>query len=373
MTKKCYRDKVILEQKIARLAIIFFGQVIINMESIFETLIEEKRGEEASKLDAISIVSSLFGDLMDREKDVLVRRFGLNGDKKETLEKIGKIHQLTRERVRQIESSSLKKIKKLDSLEENLAVLKEVVETLLDQHGGLMRRDYLLDILTVACLEIIDGKKENDEKERSTYRNHFDFLLSRVLNNDFELLSESEKFNSSLKLKETSTEHLEALAEDLMAKIETFKKTLSTEELLQLLKDLDSYNQYQEKLKKEKEVDLFKILKSQTFPDKAEIINSNKILYSLMQAIKNLERNKFGYWGIASWHEIKPKTINDKIFLVLKNAGEPLHFTEIARRINEVGFDKKTANPATVHNELILDNRYILTGRGMYGLKEWNN
>ena len=343
------------------------------MDSILETLIEEKRGEEASKLDAVSIVSGLFGDLMDREKDVLVRRFGLKGDKKETLEKIGKLHQLTRERVRQIESSSLKKIKKLDTLEEDLSVLKNVVEALLEQHGGLMRREYLLDILTVFCLEIIDENKEADEKEKSSYRNHFDFLLSRVLNNDFELVSESENFNASLKLKETSTEHLEELANDLMAKVETFKKTLTTEELLDLLKELDSYNKYQEELTGgETDVDLSKILKSQTFPDKAELINSNKILYSLMQSIKNLERNKFGHWGVASWQEVKPKTINDKIFLVLKNAGEPLHFTEIARRINDVGFDKKVANPATVHNELILDNRYILTGRGMYGLKEWN-
>jgi len=56
----------------------------------------------------------------------------------------------------------------------------------------------------------------------------------------------------------------------------------------------------------------------------------------------------------------------------LKNNGEPMHFTEIADKINEVGFDHKKANSGTCHNELILDDRYVLTGRGMYGLKEWN-
>ncbi|MCX6795675.1 MAG: HTH domain-containing protein [Candidatus Falkowbacteria bacterium] len=342
------------------------------MGSILETLIKEKRGEEASKLNAVQIVSNLFGDLMDREKDVLVRRFGLQGEKKETLEKIGKLHQLTRERVRQIESSSLKKIKKLETLEGDLAVLKEVVESLLEQHGGLMRRDYLLDILTVFCLEIIDGNNESSQQEKTSYRNNFDFILSRVLADNFDFVSESEQFNSSLKSKDSSINHLEELANDLMEKVDALKKTLSTEELLDLLKELDSYNKYQEQLTFDGDVDISAILKSETFPDKAEVINSNKILYSLMQAIKSLERNKFGHWGVSSWQEVKPKTINDKIFLVLKNAGEPLHFTEIARRINEVGFDKKVANPATVHNELILDNRYILTGRGMYGLKEWN-
>ena len=342
------------------------------MESILETLIKEKHGEEASKLNAVKIVDNLFGDLMDREKDVLVRRFGLKGEKKETLEKIGKLHQLTRERVRQIESSSLKKIKKLETLEEDLSVLRGVVESLLDQHGGLMRREYLLDILTVFCLEIINENEDADDQEKASYRNNFDFILSRVLADEFDFLSESDQFNSSLKTKGLSVEHLEELAEDLMKKVNGLKKTLSTEELLELLKELDSYTKYQEKMTVDDDADISPILASETFPDKAEVINNNKILYSLMQAIKSLERNKFGHWGVSSWQEVKPKTINDKIFLVLKNAGEPLHFTEIARRINEVGFDKKVANPATVHNELILDNRYILTGRGMYGLKEWN-
>lgn len=31
----------------------------------------------------------------------------------------------------------------------------------------------------------------------------------------------------------------------------------------------------------------------------------------------------------------------------------------------------KTVNTATVHNELILDDKYILVGRGLYALKEW--
>ena len=87
--------------------------------------------------------------------------------------------------------------------------------------------------------------------------------------------------------------------------------------------------------------------------------------------MKDLERNKYGEWGKSDWQEIKPKTVNDKIFLVLKHEGSPLHFTKIAEKINEKHFDKKKANAATVHNELILDNRYVLVDRGTYGLKEW--
>ena len=39
--------------------------------------------------------------------------------------------------------------------------------------------------------------------------------------------------------------------------------------------------------------------------------------------------------------------------------------------VNEIAFDKKIANAATVHNELILDNKYVLIGRGLYTLREW--
>ena len=48
-----------------------------------------------------------------------------------------------------------------------------------------------------------------------------------------------------------------------------------------------------------------------------------------------------------------------------------MHFEQIAEQINEIGFDGKKANAATVHNELILDDKYVLVGRGLYGLKDW--
>lgn len=343
------------------------------MENILERIIVEEKGEEITRLDAMKIVNGLFSELMERERDVLSRRFGLQGDKAETLEKIGSLHKLTRERVRQIESASIRKIKKLDSLEQYISGLKYAVRRLLEEHGGLIRRDYLLDILTVISLELNAENKESatDEKLRQIYKNHYNFLLSRLMADDLELVNVSDKFAPSFKLKTAAIDYLEELADDLINKVDGLKKTLKTEDLLELLKQLDVYNKYQEKLTKETDLNIESIFKSKTFPDKAEIINSNKILYSLMQALKNLERNKYGFWGIANWQEIKPKTVNDKIYLVLKNEGQPLHFTAIADKINEMQFDKKKANAATVHNELILDSRYVLVSRGTYGLKEW--
>jgi RNA polymerase primary sigma factor/RNA polymerase nonessential primary-like sigma factor len=49
--------------------------------------------------------------LKENEKQVIVLRFGLDGDEPKTLEDIGKIFGLTRERVRQIEASALAKMR----------------------------------------------------------------------------------------------------------------------------------------------------------------------------------------------------------------------------------------------------------------------
>jgi RNA polymerase primary sigma factor len=52
-------------------------------------------------------------DLAVNERKVLRRRFGLEGDEPETLEAIGQTLGLTRERVRQIETAGLRKLRAL--------------------------------------------------------------------------------------------------------------------------------------------------------------------------------------------------------------------------------------------------------------------
>jgi hypothetical protein len=244
-------------------------------------------------------------------------------------------------------------------------VIKQTVGQLLNENGGLMEREYLLDILAMFC---IDDKATDADRE--LYKRHFDFVISKLLEDDVEKIEKSEHFNSFYKVKDLTVNHLEEIVHELTAEIEQAKKTVNIEQLLQLIKNSDSYNEHKEKMASSTDSDLTPIFKNEIFPEKGEIINANKILYSLIQAAKNIDRNKFGDWGLNAWPEITPKKISDKIYLVLKEKGEPMHFTEIADRINEVGFDHKKANAGTVHNELILDDRYVLTDRGMYGLKE---
>ena len=57
-------------------------------------------------------IEEVLEHLNDREKEVIKLRFGLTPDKSErTLEEIGQALNVTRERVRQIESSAIKKLR----------------------------------------------------------------------------------------------------------------------------------------------------------------------------------------------------------------------------------------------------------------------
>lgn len=55
----------------------------------------------------------LLNMLTDREKKILTLRFGLNDKKPKTLEEIGKVFEISRERIRQIELEAVEKLRKI--------------------------------------------------------------------------------------------------------------------------------------------------------------------------------------------------------------------------------------------------------------------
>lgn len=58
-----------------------------------------------------ALLKEVMAALSDREKAILALRFGLNDGVEKTLEEIGKVFGVTRERIRQIESEALKKLR----------------------------------------------------------------------------------------------------------------------------------------------------------------------------------------------------------------------------------------------------------------------
>lgn len=336
-------------------------------KSILDQIITNQQREEVEKLDAVELAESLFGELNERERDVLARRFGLHNGIKETLENIGNIHKLTRERIRQIETSGVKKLRMLKNLDEHINGLRKIINQLLEEHGGLMEKEYLLNNLVNFS---VGGLNKNKE-DIVLHKNHLDFLISKLLHDYFEEINNSKYFKESFKLKHQDFDHLEELAEELVAKVKELKNIYATNDLIDIFYGLDGYNKHKEKLEVPNNLNISNIFANEIFKEDPELINKNKVVYSIIQASKHIEQNKFGHWGIHDWKEVKPKTINDKIYLILKNNGKPMHFVKITEKINQINFDDKEANAATVHNELILDNKYVLVGRGLYSLKEW--
>ncbi len=336
--------------------------------SILDTIMNQVQAEKIGHLDVMEMIEKLFTNLNEREQDILKRRFGLNQPKKATLEEIGQTHHLTRERIRQIETGSINKIKKVEKITEIVSDLRTLVNQLLEDHGGAMDKEYLFDILLVLALD--PDKLKNTDNE--VFRNHFNFILGRILDSDYKETDNLRHFNPLLSLKYQEFEHLEEVAQDLLRNVKAAKHLFLTTDLVDATTKLDSYKKHQGKLSSSKEsLDLLKTLEQVLPVQDAGVANELKPLYSLLRAMTDIEQNKFGDWGHREWRDVKPKTINDKIYLVLKHNGKPLHYQLIAKKINETGFDGKKVNTATVHNELILDDKYVLVGRGLYALKEW--
>ncbi len=82
-----------------------------------DQLEDETAGPEETLLGSnlVEKLSAALGKLNDRERDIVTRRFGLDGNEPDTLETLALKYSLTRERVRQIEVASLKKLRDGDS------------------------------------------------------------------------------------------------------------------------------------------------------------------------------------------------------------------------------------------------------------------
>ena len=59
-----------------------------------------------------SQIEEALNDLTEKETKIIEMRFGLNDEKEQTLEEVGKKFQVTRERIRQIEKQALRKLRK---------------------------------------------------------------------------------------------------------------------------------------------------------------------------------------------------------------------------------------------------------------------
>ncbi len=108
-------DKVRSILKIAQEAISLETPVGDEGDSSFGDFIEDKGAESPANSTAFSVFQEKLGDVLnsltEREEKVLRLRFGLGDGYPRTLEEVGSVFNVTRERVRQIEAKALRKMR----------------------------------------------------------------------------------------------------------------------------------------------------------------------------------------------------------------------------------------------------------------------
>ncbi len=108
-------DKVRGILKIAQEPISLQTPIGEDGDTHFGDFIEDKRAISPANATAYSMLKEQIGDVLvtlsDRERQVLLLRFGLQDGSPRTLEEVGQMFNVTRERVRQIEAKALRKLR----------------------------------------------------------------------------------------------------------------------------------------------------------------------------------------------------------------------------------------------------------------------
>jgi hypothetical protein len=268
------------------------------------------------------LLEKWFAEFNPKQRKVVTARFGLKSGEKATLQEIGNELGVTRERVRQIGDYLLKKLSA--PIQKEAETLLRSAESYLASLGGVVKDDEFL-------AEVADKFLNKESAKNLDRKLAFIFLAAGMPQYQ----------------KETDDYHAFWYTDEAAKrKFLDFSKKV---------------HQHFKSSKKEK------ILSDKSYRKEFPDLESKREL----NIAKFFGVNMFGDFGLSEWPEIRPKTIRDKAYLVLKKNAKPMHFEEIANAIGKLHPERKGAHIQTVHNELIKGaEKFVLVGRGIYGLSE---
>jgi hypothetical protein len=282
---------------------------------------EEEIQTTNSELNVEGVVKDILETIeREREREIISRRFGLF-DRRETLEQIGELLGITRERVRQLEKAVITRLKA--AAERDLPHIKDVERTL----GA-----HLNDMGKVARISDITGRvtKLNTKTDQARVA----FLAN--LSPGIAVIDDNDHFFHAVGL---AADHTEKNIRDHVGRI---------------IEAISGIGQ---------PTDINTI---------AEKVGNSDVKHT--QALAGISKNIAtlnGRWGLVKWPMVNPKNIRDKIYVILHDNGKPMHFNEISEAIKGSNLRRKDVTTQAIHNELIKDPRFVLIGRGIYALKEW--
>jgi DNA-directed RNA polymerase delta subunit len=256
----------------------------------------------------------------EREREIISRRFGLF-DRKETLEQIGELLGITRERVRQLEKAILIRLK--IAAEEGMPEVQDLEKVFVRHLHELGRAAKISDLSAK-----VSAKNTDQDKAHVAFVSE---LAPHLV-----VLNENDNYHHGVAIKEYHDEaKLKRYIDEIVKTVKTHGEALTAEEL-------------------HAKVD-------HEHPDHV------RALASLSKNLATLKDK----WGLTKWPTVNPKNIRDKIYVILQENGKPMHFSEIAGAIKDSDFKRKDVTTQAIHNELIKDKRFVLIGRGIYALHEW--
>jgi Sigma-70, region 4 len=295
---------------------------------ILDTIIHTKQNESLSQFKPSDVVKEVLDLLKERDRRILINRYGLEGNESKTLAAIGQEQNLTRERVRQIEKDLLKQLKKTSLQKQSFASAKDFLLDIITEHGRIVAEESLLMHLNI---------EDQREKNALIFILHLIEELEHFIHDNYKKAWVTVLFKQDL---------LAGFVNESKKIIGQKNVPLPAEEFLEHFKQTQFYKDNQNEL-------------------------SDRVILNYLELTVEIEKNVFGHWGLSLWKEVKPKDVGDKAYLVMKHHKKPEHYSVITEMINKAGFDERKAYKETVHNELIKDQRFILIGRGIYALSEW--
>ena len=271
-----------------------------------------------------NVTRDLLAGLPERSRKVLTDRYGLSpkGESR-TLDAIGQEYGITRERILQIENHSLAIVRESEAYQ-TLALHLEDLKRAIGTLGG------------VVAEETIAAKVPKTEGER----NHVIFLLT--VSHHFNDRREDANFKTRWHVDEQLAVAVERALTNLYESLEANRLT-PEEEFIEAFA---------------------KLLKQEGIKNRP-----SDVLMHWLHISKRIGKNPLGEWGRVESPHVRIKNTRDFAYLTLKRHGSPMHFVEVAKGIEKLF--SRDAHPATTHNELIKDSRFVLVGRGLYALKEW--
>ncbi|MEK7137818.1 MAG: sigma factor-like helix-turn-helix DNA-binding protein, partial [Patescibacteria group bacterium] len=228
------------------------------------------------QLNLQEMVSDLFLVLSEKEREVIKRRFSLTGQSRQTLEKIGKHFNVTRERIRQIESIALGKLRRTVGTT-RLDEVNKMAKGILRANGGVMLEEALIGsvLKRLPHATSLDGAV---------------LKLSLTVDGELDHVGRSGTLKPFWRFATITLKDVQAVVEGVVRILKRRSTCMPASEVVSAVQALNLFGEKQ---------------------PSAELILS---CLTVDNRLKEIEEG----WGLTEWRFVRPRSIRDKVEIILK-------------------------------------------------------